>query len=191
MVGRRASFGHDAAEHLRDLHRVSHRLLANTADAEDLVQDAYVRALRASNRFERGTDLKAWLLTILRNLARNHHRDRRRAQRHEEGLAIDRLALGVPAQDPSPESALLSRTMAPTLRAALESMPKALRDAVWLRDVEEFTYAEMASRFRIPLGTVMSRISRGRRLLHDRLVALEGRQGETGTPAMRTHDEGL
>jgi RNA polymerase sigma-70 factor (ECF subfamily) len=61
--------------------------------------------------------------------------------------------------------------MAPGLQAALESLPKALRDAVWLRDVDELSYAEIAARLRIPIGTVMSRISRGRRLLHDRLVA--------------------
>jgi RNA polymerase sigma-70 factor (ECF subfamily) len=66
---------------------------------------------------------------------------------------------------------LLARTLAPGLQGALESLPKSLRDAVWLRDVDELSYAEIAKRLRIPIGTVMSRISRGRRLLHDRLVA--------------------
>ena len=66
---------------------------------------------------------------------------------------------------------MLSEVSGPSLRAALESLPKTLRDAVWLRDVEEMTYADMARRLRIPIGTVMSRISRGRRLLHERLVA--------------------
>ena len=70
--------------------------------------------------------------------------------------------------------ALLSQAIAPQLQHALESMPKELRDAVWLRDVEEHSYAEIAQRLRIPAGTVMSRISRGRRLLHDRLLELEG-----------------
>jgi RNA polymerase sigma-70 factor (ECF subfamily) len=79
----------------------------------------------------------------------------------------------VAAAGNSPEEALLSRTMAPQLQQALESLPKALRDAVWLRDVEERSYAEIALHLRIPIGTVMSRISRGRRLLHDRLAAAQ------------------
>jgi RNA polymerase sigma-70 factor (ECF subfamily) len=134
------------------------------------VQDAYVRALTAAGRFEPGSNLKAWLLTIVRNLASNRQRDRRRAALHVVTDHDGRLVEGAAATAESPEQALLGRTMAPRLQAALESMPKTLRDAVWLRDVEELSYAEIAERLRIPLGTVMSRISRGRRLLHDLLI---------------------
>ena len=145
--------------------------LAGGADAEDLVQEAYVRALRASHSFTPGTNLRAWLLTILRNVARNRARDRQRAEVHvqpagDHDQAIDQAV----APGASPEQALLSASVAPHLQAALESLPKSLRDTVWLRDVEEMSYADIARRLRIPLGTVMSRISRGRRLLHDRLV---------------------
>ena len=165
-----APLGTEALEHLPQLRKASYALTRNRADAEDLVQDAYLRALRSSGRFQAGTNLKAWLLTILRNLVRNHRRDEYRARSYVEHGA-DAAQERVPAPDATPEQILLSRTFAPQLQAALESLPKALRDAVWLRDVEELTYAEMAKQLRIPIGTVMSRISRGRRFLHDRLVA--------------------
>lgn len=165
------TFDTEALSHLAALKRASTALAGQRADAEDLVQDAYMRALRSSASFEPGTNLRAWLFTILRNVARNRRRDdRRRARRLDIGIddgVIEQTASG----EASPEQRLLNRSVAPQLREALESMPKALRDAVWLRDVEELSYADMAARLRIPLGTVMSRISRGRRLLHDRLVA--------------------
>jgi RNA polymerase sigma-70 factor (ECF subfamily) len=169
----RATFDAEAVGHLYHLRKASLGLTRNRADAEDLVQDAYVRALRASTHFEWGSDLRAWLLTILRNLARNQRRDRHRARVHANSDDADRAAAAVAAAGNSPEESLLSRTMAPQLQQALESLPKALRDAVWLRDVEERSYAEIAQHLRIPIGTVMSRISRGRRLLHDRLAAAQ------------------
>jgi RNA polymerase sigma-70 factor (ECF subfamily) len=169
----RTAFDREAVGHLPQLRRASLGLTRNRADAEDLVQDAYVRALGASKRFEWGSDLRAWLLTTLRNLARNHRRDQHRAKVHANSDDADRAAAGVAAPGDSPEDALLSRTLAPQLQAALESLPKALRDSVWLRDVEERSYAEIARHLRIPIGTVMSRISRGRRLLHDRLAAAQ------------------
>jgi RNA polymerase sigma-70 factor (ECF subfamily) len=169
----RTVFDREAVGHLYHLRKASFGLTKNRADAEDLVQDAYLRALRASKRFEWGSDLRAWLLTILRNLARNHRRDQHRARVHANSDDAERAAAGVAAPGESPEDALLSRTMAPQLQQALESLPKALRDAVWLRDVEERSYADIAKHLRIPIGTVMSRISRGRRLLHDRLAAAQ------------------
>ncbi len=159
----------EALDHLDQMRKVSLRLTRNREDAEDLVQAAFVRALRAAERFTPGTNVKAWLLTILRNLARNHRRDKVRRRAH---LEVDYSNLEIAAPEASPEQVLLSRTIAPQLQTALESLPKALRDAVWLRDVSELSYAEIAERLRIPIGTVMSRISRGRRLLHDRLVQL-------------------
>ena len=169
----RSVFDAEAVGHLYHLRRASLGLTRNQSDAEDLVQDAYVRALRASKRFEWGSDLRAWLLTILRNLARNRRRDQHRARVHANSDEADRAAAGIAAPGDSPEAELLSRTLAPQLQKALESLPKALRDTVWLRDVEERSYAEIAAHLRIPIGTVMSRISRGRRLLHDRLAAAQ------------------
>jgi len=163
--------GVSVVEHLHGLQRLSSRLSSNQADAEDLVQDACVNALRGSARFTPGTNLGAWLRTIVRNLASNRRRDRVRArvQADEEQMAAAAATRAAPGV--SPEDTLLGRAADLRLRTALESMPKGLRDAVWLRDVEDLSYAEIADRLRIPKGTVMSRISRGRRLLHDRLRA--------------------
>jgi RNA polymerase sigma-70 factor (ECF subfamily) len=169
---RRLAFETEALGHFGDLRKLSLRLTRNRADADDLVQNAYLRAFRAFERFTPGTNLNAWLHTILRNVARNLRRDEYRARvRMNQTDAARRTEIRA-SGDASPELALLSQAIAPQLQHALESMPKELRDAVWLRDVEEHSYAEIAQRLRIPAGTVMSRISRGRRLLQDRLLEL-------------------
>jgi len=171
--GDRPAFEKEALHHFGDLRKLSLRLTRNRADADDLVQDAYLRAFRGFELFTMGTNLRAWLQTILRNVARNRWRDQHRARvLTHEAEAAGTTEIRAPG-DTSPEQVLLDQVMAPRLQQALESMPKELRDAVWLRDVEELSYAEIAERLRIPAGTVMSRISRGRHQLHDRLTELE------------------
>src|SRR5471030_782732 len=161
------------------------RLVSNRTDVDDLVQDAYLHAFRASDRFTPGTNLKAWLRTILTNLARNRRRDRVRSRVQTNEQEVARAAESGASREASPEQRLLREVVAPRLQGALESMPKTLRDAVWLRDVEELSYVDMARRLRVPIGTVMSRISRGRHLLHERLLAL-GDGGSAGrTERMR------
>jgi len=168
------AFDDEVLDHFGALRTFSLRLSQSRTEADDLVQDAYLHALRASDRFTPGTNLKAWLRTILANLAKNRRRDwvRSRVRANEQEVA--RAAESRVSDEASPEQRLLREVVAPPLRTALESMPKTLRDAVWLRDVEEMSYADMARRLRVPIGTVMSRISRGRRLLHARLLALDG-----------------
>jgi RNA polymerase sigma factor (sigma-70 family) len=111
------------------------------------------------------------LFTILHNTARNRARDRARDTVAVDSEAVERAAdvpaTGGPAE--TPETLLLRQTLAPELQAAIDALPDAFREAVWLRDVEEFSYAEIARMLSIPVGTVMSRISRGRHLLFDRL----------------------
>jgi len=174
------------------LQTASRRLTRNRAEADDLVQDAYLQAFKGAGRFTLGTNLRAWLRTILNNLAKNRRRDAARARVRANEQEVARAAVSLDSVHSSPEQQLLSGVIGQRLRDALESMPKALRDAVWLCDVEELTYADIAQRMRIPIGTVMSRISRGRRLLHARLVALESNlrspeseratAGKLGTP---------
>ena len=141
----------------------------------DLVQDTYLKAFRAADSFEPGTNLRAWLFTILHNTARNRARDRARDTVAIDSDVVDRAAdeaapgVGVGVRGETPESILLRETLAPDLQAAIDALPDAFRQAVWLRDVEEFSYAEIAEMLSVPLGTVMSRISRGRRLLFERL----------------------
>ena len=169
------AFEAEALACLDVLYRAALRLTRRPADAEDLVQETYLKAFRAVDRFEPGTNLRAWLFTILHNTARNRARDRARDTVSVDSEIVDRAADAPPPGSrgsggpETPESLLLRETLAPELQAAIDALPEAFRQAVWLRDVEEFSYAEIAEMLSIPVGTVMSRISRGRHLLFDRL----------------------
>src|SRR5690242_8750210 len=167
-----ANFEREALASLDSLYRTALRLTRSPADAEDLVQDTYLKAFRAADSFEPGTNLRAWLFTILHNTARNRARDRARDNVTIDSETVDQaadlLTSGGDA-DATPEALLMRDTLTPELQAAIDALPEAFREAVWLRDVEEFSYAEIAAMLHIPAGTVMSRISRGRRMLFDRL----------------------
>ena len=169
-----SAFEREALAALDSLYRTARRLSRDRADAEDLVQDTYLRAFRAADRFEPGTNLRAWLFTILHNTARNRFRDRARDTVAINSDYVDRAAAAPPpgalsGRVETPETLLLGDTLAPELQSAIDALPEAFREAVWLRDVEEFSYAEIAEMLDVPIGTVMSRISRGRHLLFERL----------------------
>lgn len=151
------------------VYRVARRLTKSTADAEDLTQETYVRALGASGSFRLGTNLKSWLFTILRNINRNRTRDRGR-----EIVVVDSDAVlqfdGADVSNDTPEAQLLRSAESRDLRAAVDALRPALRETVWLRDIEELSYEEIARRLNIPIGTVMSRLSRARALLYRRMT---------------------
>lgn len=181
MLRRRQSpapeaFSADVLVYLEPLYGTALRLTRNRTDAEDLVQDTVVKALRFADRFTPGTNLKAWLYTILHNTWRNRQRDAARDTVDVDSSRVDEAASlpGGPAVFDNPERILLRQTLDGTIKAALDDMPEAFREAVWLRDVEEFTYAEIAEMLGVPMGTVMSRISRGRRQLFERLQPTHG-----------------
>lgn len=173
-TGPTATFEAEALSHLDSLYGTALRLTRNREAAEDLVQDTFVKAWRFAGRFEDGTNLRAWLFTILHNTFRNARRGAGRDPIDVDSDVVDRTALSV-ADDGSPEEGLLRQARAGDVRDALDRVPDAYRQAVWLRDVEEFSYAEIADMLGIPIGTVMSRLSRGRRLLIQEL----GRQPGT------------
>ena len=162
-------FEADALQYIDSLYGTALRLTRNEADAQDLVQDTYVKAFRSRKQFKPGTNLKAWLFTILHNTFRNRRRDSGRDPVDVDSDQVDLVAPVDPAA--TPEQQLLRDAMEPELQQALDALPEAFREAVWLRDVEEFPYAEIAEMLGIPVGTVMSRISRGRRMLYERLAA--------------------
>ena len=169
-----SAFEREALAVLDSLYRTARRLSRDRADAEDLVQDTYLKAFRAAGRFEPGTNLRAWLFTILHNTARNRFRDRARDTVDVNSEAVDLAADAPPpgslaGRVDTPETLLLRDILAPELQSAIDALPDAFREAVWLRDVEEFSYAEIATMLDVPIGTVMSRISRGRHLLFERL----------------------
>lgn len=172
--GASGDFEQAALSHLDSLYGTALRLTRRPADAEDLVQETYLKAFRSAHQFEPGTNLKAWLFTILHNTFRNTRRHDVRSPVDVDSEAVDRAADGT-SGGASPEQLLARATIDGDLQAALDSLPEAFRQAVWLRDVEELSYAEIAQALDVPIGTVMSRISRGRRALFD---ALQRRQEE-------------
>jgi RNA polymerase sigma-70 factor (ECF subfamily) len=169
------AFVRDALSYIDSLYGTALRLTRRPQDAEDLVQDTYLKAFRAAHQFERGTNLKAWLFTILHNTFRNMRRQVGRNPVDVDSEAVDRAADDA-AGEQTPEQLLTRATLDVDLQAALDALPDAFRQAVWLRDVEELSYAEIAQVLAVPIGTVMSRISRGRRALYE---GLQERRGET------------
>jgi RNA polymerase sigma-70 factor (ECF subfamily) len=151
------------------------RLTRNPDAAQDLVQDTYLKAFRARTRFVPGSNLKAWLYTILHNTWRNRRRDHARSRVEADSALVDAAAEqavdGWAGQGETPEDRLLRVTLSDDLRDALQALPEAYREAVWLRDVDELTYQEVAAVLDVPVGTVMSRLSRGRKQLFRALTA--------------------
>jgi RNA polymerase sigma-70 factor (ECF subfamily) len=172
MAGARSgddAFTADALSYVDSLYGTALRLTRRPQDAEDLVQETYLKAFRASRQFERGTNLKAWLFTILHNTFRNMRRHDVRNPVDVNSETVEQAA-DVAGEQHSPEQLLTRDTLDADLQAALDALPDNFRQAVWLRDVEEFPYADIARMLQVPIGTVMSRISRGRRLLYQRLA---------------------
>jgi RNA polymerase sigma-70 factor (ECF subfamily) len=184
-------FATEALTYVDQLYATALRLTRSPSDAEDLVQDTYLKAFRAVNQFRPGSNLKAWLFTILQNTFRNARRDRGRDPVDVDSETVERSPLG--ELTPNPEQRLLASAAGAEVRQALDALPPAFREAVWLRDVEELSYAEIAQVLDVPIGTVMSRISRGRRLLHERLLeqarARETASAEPAAPAERASVE--
>jgi RNA polymerase sigma-70 factor (ECF subfamily) len=171
------AFAMEALSYIDSLYGTAMRLTRRPADAEDLVQDTYLKAFRSSAQFQRGTNLKAWLFTILHNTYRNMRRHEGRNPVDVDSEVVEHAA-GSSAHEHSPEQLLTRASLDADLQAALDALPDAFRQAVWLRDVEELPYADIAKVLGVPIGTVMSRISRGRRALFERLAVR--RSSESG-----------
>ena len=169
----RSRFEREVLPLLPSLYPAALRMTRNPADAEDLVQETYLRAYRGFSGFREGTNLKAWMYRILTNTFINSYRKRQREpvtvqdDDIEDWFLYDRL--GGTATEESAESEVLERIPDEDIRGALEALPEGFRMAVWLADVEGFSYKEIAEILDIPIGTVMSRLHRGRRALEKAL----------------------
>lgn len=162
-----------ALEFLDALYGAALRLTRNADRAQDLVQDTYLKAIRARGQFAQGTNLKAWLYTILHNTWRNRQRDGARSKVDFDSAVVERTAEGgglTTRREETPESLLMRDSLNADLQAALDGLAETFREVVWLRDVDELTYQEIADVLDIPIGTVMSRLSRGRKQLYEALV---------------------
>ncbi|MEO7398699.1 MAG: sigma-70 family RNA polymerase sigma factor [Ilumatobacteraceae bacterium] len=166
------------------LYSAAMRLTRNTADAEDLVQDTYLRAWRSFNTFQEGTNLRAWLYRILTNSFINKYRAK---QRRPDETGMDNIedlylykrigSLGSTLGDRSAEDTMLDMFTDDEVKDALEQLPENFRLAVLLADVEGFAYKEIAEILEIPVGTVMSRLHRGRKQMHKLLYDFASERG--------------
>jgi RNA polymerase sigma-70 factor (ECF subfamily) len=166
-------FERDALPLLSGLYGAALRLTRNPADAEDLLQETYLRAYRGFGGFTEGTNLKAWLYRILTNTFINAYRKRQREpvtvleDEIPDWYLYDRM--NEDGETASAESQVLDRIPDQDVKEALDALPEGFRMAVWLADVEGFAYKEIAQILEIPIGTVMSRLHRGRKALEQRL----------------------
>ena len=160
-----ASFEATVLPHLDAAYNLARWLLHNKADAEDVVQDAMLRAFRFFGSF-RGGDGRPWLLTIVRNTCYSYLQKNRS---HELSLPIEDELFDVQSQDPSPEARLIQIDSSEILMKALEQLPVETREIIVLRELEEMSYKEIAEIAGVPIGTVMSRLARGRKRLQELL----------------------
>lgn len=183
-------FETEALSFLDALYRTALRMTRSEAEAEDLVQETYIRAFRFRHQFTPGTNLKAWLFRILTNTFINQYR--RKAARPEttelddveESILYRHMRDVSPgSSSPDPEAELIDSTLSSEVKEALEALPEKFRTTLLL-DVEGFSYKEIAEMLDIPIGTVMSRLHRGRKFLQKRLYDVARDRGIVAARAM-------
>src|ERR1700736_5400627 len=182
-----AKFAELAMEHMGSLYTAALRMTRNPADAEDLVQETYLKAYRAFGSFQAGTNLKAWLYKILTNTFINSYRAKKRRPEQSELDDVEDLylyrrlgGLEAAAAGRSAEEEVLDHFTDADVKGALESLPEQFRMAVLLPDAEGFPYKEIAESVGVPIGTVMSRLHRGRKALQKALYDFGMARGLVG-----------
>jgi RNA polymerase sigma-70 factor, ECF subfamily len=187
---RQRQFADQAMEHMPSLYTAALRMTRNAADAEDLVQETYLKAYRAWHTFQQGTNLKAWLYRILTNTFINTYRAKKRRPDETELDEVENLYLyrrlgGLEAAQTgrSAEDEVMDLFTEGDVKAAIEALPENFRLAVLLADVEGFSYREIADILEVPLGTVMSRLHRGRKALQKALHDFGSQRGLVVEPA--------
>ena len=167
-----AAFEEEALPHMDDLFRAAVRLLLDQSKASDAVQETYLVAWKSFDRYERGTNCRAWLFQILFNVVRHERRNWFKwLTGREDDLAESQLV----APEPIPET-LTDRD----ILAALDKLPMQFREVLLLVDVQEFSYKDASGILRIPIGTIMSRLSRARGILAGRLASMRTRAEAAG-----------
>lgn len=159
-----------AMPHMNDLYRTARRTLGSQAEAEDVVQETYLQAWKSFHRFEPGTNIRAWMYKIMFHVIHHHRRKAYRlvTVKEEEEFIFDGLTYEPPVPQKLSDEDVL---------AALDRVPEHFRAVILLADVQEFSYKEVAETLGVPIGTVMSRLNRGRKLLRTSLAGLAASYG--------------
>jgi RNA polymerase sigma-70 factor (ECF subfamily) len=181
----KTDFEREVMPHMGSLYGVALRMTKNEGEAEDLVQEAVLRAYRFFDSFEAGTNCKAWLFRILTNAFNNRYREREREQEILGEVETSEANIGqfVGGAPRDAETALLGRMLSRDVERALAAVPGEFRLAVILADLEDFSYKEIAEIMECPAGTVMSRLYRGRKILQKLLYDYAVEQGIVRTTA--------
>ncbi|MBM3718729.1 MAG: sigma-70 family RNA polymerase sigma factor [Actinobacteria bacterium] len=180
----REDFATDAMSHAPQLFSTAMRMTRNRADAEDLVQETFVKAWRAFDSYQQGTNLRAWLFRIMTNTFINKYNAKQRRPQETELDEVEELylfrRLGTIDQSriaPSAEDQMMELFTDDEIKRALEELPEAFRLPVLLSDVEGFSYKEIAEMTDVPIGTVMSRLHRGRKAMQKLLYEFARQKG--------------
>ncbi|ORC15297.1 RNA polymerase [Rothia nasimurium] len=181
---RKSRFEREALLYVDQLYAAALRMARNPQDAEDLVQEAYMKAFSAFHQYKPGTNLKAWLYRILTNTYINIYRKRQREPYQANTDTVEDWQLAKAGEHdskglPSAENEALARLPDSDIKEALQSIPEDFRMAVYYSDVEGFSYKEISEIMDTPMGTVMSRLHRGRKLLRDKLTDYATERGIT------------
>jgi RNA polymerase sigma-70 factor, ECF subfamily len=173
---RAARFERDALPYLDQLYAMAMRMTRNSVDAEDLLQETFIKAYASFGQFRPGTNLKGWLSRILVNTCYSHYRKRQREPRPVDAVDIEGRQLAAAWSHPSSgpktaETEVLEHLPDPRVQHALQALSADFRTTVYLADVEGYAYREIADMMGTPMGTVTSRLHRARRQLRDRLQA--------------------
>ena len=186
-MAEQSAFAAQAMEHMPSLYSAALRMTRSPSDAEDLVQETYLKAYRAFGSFQEGTNLKAWLYKILTNTFINSYRAKKRRPEQTDVEDVEDLYLfhrlgGLEAATAwrSAEDQVMDIFTDGEVKEALESLPESFRMAVLLADVEGFSYKEIADIMEVPIGTVMSRLHRGRKALQRALLEFGRERGLVG-----------
>jgi RNA polymerase sigma-70 factor (ECF subfamily) len=190
------NFESGALPYRDQLYKTALRMTRSVQDSEDLLQETYLKAFKYYDRFEEGTNLKAWLFRIMKNAFINSYRKKKI---RPQFLEFDELQEGFeeaeawksPGFETNPEESFLSSEVDHEVRRALLSLPHDYRMAVLLVDIQDFTYQEVADLLAVPVGTVMSRLYRGRKKMERALLSYGRRYNYLDEPPRRLRDENI
>lgn len=188
--GKREQFSREALPHMDHVYTAGFYLCRNKDEADELLQETFLRAYRFWHQFTPGTNCRAWLMTILHNTFKNRYRERYREQQtvdFNDAINDADSSASADAVPTNPEEIVLARFLDTEVEDALKNLPVEFLEVIVLVDIQDLTYEEAAAAIGCPIGTIRSRLSRGRRLLHAALrqYARERGYGRRGTYALR------